>query len=285
MPPAGLVLSVLSNPHASVLASPKWCFNIRFQLSSGISKMHNFKSAFRKKYFGARAAEGPHPNEAPVAFLSVACHNGHSAGDAPFNVGLARAPCPGMCIINSTGQQKHTNGNCKLAKSQKETNTNNRSGHARQRGEQRSRCQRSPHLFRHCHSHSPPQCRSCPLHRICVLRPQINDVAGLPTGRNYILRRLHNEFHGNRPGGPGLFICKTRVIWDSPWLCRSSPVRGTYILHRLQNQFHGNLSGGLCYSHATGRRTCPPLPARIARRRQISLKNHTIFACLRQVWF
>ena len=163
MPPAGLVLSVLSTPHASVLASPKWCFNIRFQLSSGISKMHNFKSAFRKKYFGARAAKGPHPNEALWHFLSVACHRGHSAGHASFSVGLARPPCPGMCIIIQQVNKNIAIGNCKLAKSQKETNTNNRSGHARQRGEQRSRSQ-SSHLFCYCHSHSAPQCTSCPLH-------------------------------------------------------------------------------------------------------------------------
>ena len=63
------------------------------------------------------------------------------------------------------------------------------------------------------------------------------------------------------------------------------PCACTYILSRLHNQSHGNLMGDLGHSHATCRRTCPPLPPRISRRQQISLTNHTLFACLRQVWF
>ena len=203
--------------------------------------MHNFKSAFRKTYFGARAAKGPHPNEALWHFLSVACHRGHSAGHASFSVGLARPPCPGMCIIIQQVNKNIAIGNCKLAKSQKETNTNNRSGHARQRGEQRSRSQ-SSHLFCYCHSHSAPQCTSCPLHRICVLRPQINDFAGLPTGRTYILRRLHNQFHayaratsyGIRHDCAGPPLC---VVHTFCAVCITNSMgirRATWVIHMRQ---------------------------------------------------
>ena len=231
-----------------------------------------------------------------------------------------------MCIIIEQVNKHIAICNCKLAKSQKETTTNNRSGHARQRGAQRSRSQ-SSHLFCYCYSHSAPQCMSCPLHRICVLRPQINDFASLPTGRTYIRRRLHNQLHANPPGdlgcsyaratssgirhdcaGPPLCVvptfcavCITNCmrIHQATWVVQMQEARHlgfamivqvlpcacTYILSRLHNQSHVNPPGDLGHSHATGRRTWPPLPPRISRRQQISLTNHTFFACLRQVWF
>ena len=204
MPPAGLVLSVLSNPHASVLASPKWWFNIRFQLSSGFSKMQNFKSAFRNKNILEHVRQKAHILMRPYCIFCLL----HATADIRQDMRPSMSVSPGHHVrgcVSSIIEQVNKNiaiGNCKLAKSQKETTTNNKSGHARQRGAQRNRNQ-SSHLFCYCYSHSAPQCMSCPLHRICVLRPQINDFAGLPTGRTYILRRLHNQLHANPPGDLG----------------------------------------------------------------------------------